>query len=155
MRWAAQPIWSLLADADGTVAVAPLPGDTADAGAPVGSSVPIALYVLGAILVSVGGVILWLLFRPRPALVAGADPSGRPYPSGGGPYPTMPPPDRAPTLGYPRLGPPTPKHGADTEPTTVMPTMRDPFGQPPPVDPWAIQGGGVSDDSTHGFGPRR
>lgn len=129
-----------------TIPVTPLSDKKASADTS-GSSIPVVFYVLGAILVVAGGGILWLLFRPRPALVADS-PTGA-Y------EPVRPPaahyaPDPAPTLGYPRLSPPAQgRPGATTHPTTVMPTVRGTASPPPPVDPWATQGG--ASDSARGF----
>jgi hypothetical protein len=76
--------------------------------------IPTILYILGAVLLAIGGGILWLLFR-RPAEEAAT-----------GAYPTVP---RAGRHTRP-VRPPAP--------TSVMPTIRDPQGPPPPgVDPWA------------------
>jgi hypothetical protein len=147
--------------AGGTQPVTPLTGNTPQASVSNQTSVPVIFYVLGAILVGVGGVILWLLFRPRPALVEGAGSPTGPYdpmPYVPVQYDTVPAPptDRAPTLGYPKLSPPLPppRHGANIHPTTVMPTVPDSNTAPPPADPWASQGG-PSNDITRGFGPPR
>jgi hypothetical protein len=108
--------------------------------------IPIGLYIMGAILVGVGGVILWLLFKQRPqALPAGDLPTGE--------Y------DQAPlTLGYPSARatatPPGPSSLAPTAqlpalrssthlgPPTAGPGMGQPPLPPPPVDPWDSQAGG-------------
>jgi hypothetical protein len=76
-----------------------------------GSDMPISLYVLGGVLVSVGGIVLYLLFRrQRPLADAGA-------------YPIIEHDQARPSsLGYPR-------HSAVVRPTAVMPTVRD--AEPP------------------------
>lgn len=91
-----------------------------------GGGVPVILYVLGAILVAVGGAILWLLLRKNPLLTQGAG------------------------VGATSAGPYRPSHAAQTRifpsahanPTAVMPAVDpnlpppvDPH-LPPPVDPW-------------------
>jgi hypothetical protein len=122
--------------------VAPLETNKAQASTSASSGVPTIFYVLGAVLVTMGGAILWLLFRPRQsaALVAGSDQPTDPYPPAPG-Y-RAEPTDRAPTLGYPRQEGRGGGHGhvANIQPTTVMPAVRD-SAPPPPVDPWAGQGG--------------
>jgi hypothetical protein len=106
--------------------------------------IPIGLYIMGAVLVGVGGVILWLLFKQRPAAVASADlPTGE--------YDQAPP-----TLGYPAArATVTPPRSSSLAPTAQLPALRGSVlpgpaagpnrGQPPappaPVDPWASQGG--------------
>lgn len=91
------------------------------------SGIPPFLYVLGAVLVLLGGGILWLLFRPeKPALVEGY---GVPAAYDTRAYEQV----RPPSLGYP-----APRHGANLNPTTVMPAV-DP-NTPPPADPWADGG---------------
>lgn len=79
---------------------------------PLSSGVPISLYAMGAVLVGVGGVVLWLVFRPqRPVADTGA-------------YPVAEFDQARPSsLGYPRT--------ASLHPTAVLPPVRD------PVDPWA------------------
>lgn len=72
--------------------------------------IPTILYILGAVLLAIGGGILWLLFR-RPAEETAT-----------GAYPTAP-----------RAG----RHTRPPAPTSVMPTIRDPGPPPPGVDPWA------------------
>jgi hypothetical protein len=143
------------ADSQGssTVAVAPIPGDKTASYTSTGSGIPVTFYVLGAILVAAGGAILWLLFRPRPAVVAGHPPAAyepvRASPLG---YP-----DPAPTLGYPQVAPPLPTprsaQTANVQPTTIMPAVRGAAAPPPPVDPWA--GGSSSADTTQAFEPPR
>ena len=83
------------------------------------TSVPVSLYVMGGLLVSVGGVILWLLFRrPKPlAEVAGYPPPGFDQ-------------ARPSSLGYPRAA-------APVYPTAVLPTVEPPTGLTPPVDPYS------------------
>jgi hypothetical protein len=84
------------------------------------SGVPVSLYVMGGLLIVVGGLILWLLFRRQKPL---ADAGG---------YPTAEYDQVRPSsLGYPR-------HAATVHPTAVMPTVRDPEpptlpGPPPPL----------------------
>ncbi len=120
------------------------PEQQQSAGTTGGSGVPTALYVMGGILVAMGGGILWLLFRPRPqpAGVAGADHPTDPYPPAPAGTAYRSDPDRAPTLGYPREQRPTGRHSATTQPTTAMPVVRDSSpATPPPVDPWASQAG--------------
>jgi len=88
---------------------------------------PTMLYVLGALLVVAGGIMLWLLLRrPRgAALVAGpAGPPPQPGPSRLT-HPVFPPPGGA---GLPRR--PTP-------PTAVMPAVNPPYDPQHAVDPWA------------------
>jgi hypothetical protein len=136
----------------GPVAVAPITGDKTASYTPTGSGIPVVFYVLGAILVAAGGAILWLLFRPRQARVAGHPPADyepvRASPLG---YP-----DPAPTLGYPNVAPPLPRprsaQTANVQPTTIMPAVRGTTA-PPPVDPWA--GGSSSADATQAFEPPR
>jgi hypothetical protein len=112
--------------------IAPIAEDKKLAGSEGG--IPFAFYVVGALLVGAGGVILWLLFRPRHALI-GATPVD---------HELAPPP----SLGYP-----TPRHAAPDIPTAAFPTIptergapsRD-FGPPSPAshqpspafDPWAV-----------------
>ena len=112
--------------------------------------IPVALYVMGAILVGVGGVILWMLFKQRPQAAA---PTGFPT----GEFDSPPP-----NLGYPvgRSSAPTSPPGpssANLHPTAPLPAVRNPGvgnrdTQPlnPPVDPWATRGGG--DRPRHGGG---
>jgi hypothetical protein len=82
--------------------------------------VPVSLYIMGGLLIAVGGVILWLLFRRQTPL---ADAGG---------YPTSEYDQVRPSsLGYPR-------HAATVHPTAVLPTVRDPEpptlpGPPPPL----------------------
>jgi hypothetical protein len=109
--------------------------------------IPVALYIMGAVLVGVGGVILWMLFKQRPQPAA---PTGFPT----GEFDSPPP-----NLGYPvgRAGtgprPPTPASAsANLQPTAPLPALRgstrpdpelnEPVNPPPPVDPWATRGGG-------------
>ena len=110
--------------------------------------IPVALYVMGAILVGVGGVILWMLFRQRPQAAA---PTG--FPTGDFDAPP-------PNLGYPvgrastgSSGPGSSGPGpsaANLLPTAPLPAVRNPgvgnrdqsLNPPPPVDPWATRGGG-------------
>jgi hypothetical protein len=97
------------------------PLDPADANTP-STSVPVSLYVMGGLLVGVGAVILWLIFRrPKPlAEVAG--------------YPVTPYDQARPSsLGYPRHAVP-PLHS-----TAVLPTVEPPTqpGLAPPVDPYS------------------
>jgi len=88
------------------------------------SGIPTILYVVGAVLLLLGGGILWLLFRsPKPALTGG-------YPVVG--YPDDGHPVRPPNLGYPAQ-----PRGAPLNPTTVMPTVREDWTPAPGVDPWA------------------
>jgi hypothetical protein len=84
------------------------------------SGVPVSLYVMGSLLILVGGLILWLLFRRQKPL---ADAGG--YPAAE--YDQV----RPSSLGYPR-------HAATVHPTAVLPTVRDPEpptlpGPPPPL----------------------
>lgn len=74
------------------------------------SGVPVSLYVMGGLLIAVGGIVLWLLFRRQKPL---ADVGG---------YPTSEYDQGRPTLGYPR-------HAATMHPTAVLPVVRDP--EPP------------------------
>jgi hypothetical protein len=82
--------------------------------------VPVILYVMGILLIVVGGLILWLLFRRQKPL---ADAGG---------YPTAEYDQVRPSsLGYPR-------HAATVRPTAIMPTVQDPEpptlpGPPPPL----------------------
>jgi hypothetical protein len=91
--------------------------------ASTGSDVPVSLYVMGGLLIGVGGLILWLLFRrQKPALVdVGAYPTKE--------YDQV----RPSSLGYPR-------RSASVHPTAVLPTVRDPdpptlAGPPPGLSP--------------------
>lgn len=103
--------------------------------------IPTGLYIMGALLVGVGGVILWLLFRQRPQAAAVGFPTTE--------YDPVPP-----SLGYPTGRASAPVQSTplpDLHPTTPMPTLRaatvqnpllprsTPNGPatPPPVDPWA------------------
>jgi len=68
--------------------------------------VPVFLYIMGGVLVAIGAVILWLLFRaPRP-------------PAGDGAY-VETEPAGTPSLGYP-------PRTRTTAPTAVLPAVRDP-----------------------------
>jgi hypothetical protein len=97
------------------------------AGVTSASGIPPILYVLGGVLVLLGGGILWLLFRPnKPALVDGYGTPAVAYDTRA--YEQV----RPPSLGYPAA----PRHAANVNPTTVMPAIDDP-STPPPVDPWA------------------
>ena len=94
-------------EAGPTFSIAPLP-KSADFGSD-GTAVPAALYVMGGLLVALGGLILFLLFRrQRPAALV-----ERPVTE----YEEMPPP----SLGYPT--------SAGVHPTAVLPTVR---GAEPP-----------------------
>jgi hypothetical protein len=113
--------------------------------------IPVALYVMGAILVGVGGVILWMLFKQRPEA---ATPAGLPTGFPTGEFDSPPP-----NLGYPvgrasapssPPGPPS-ASSANLQPTAPLPAVRNPalgnrdtqpLNPPPPVDPWATRGGG-------------
>ncbi|HEX6869576.1 MAG TPA: hypothetical protein VF163_00635 [Micromonosporaceae bacterium] len=145
-----------------------------------GGGVPVILYVMGAILVSMGGAILWLLLRPRPATAGAPDltGAGRPYqPSRATTYPTQVFTPGAGGPGGPGGpigpggpggpgGPPTGPGGRPLHPTTVMPPVREPYPSvpptppaggpnlPPPFDPWADPRGGPP-DSTRDLGPYR
>jgi hypothetical protein len=84
------------------------------------SGVPVSLYVMGGLLIAVGGLILWLLFRRQKA------------PADAGGYATSEYAQVRPaSLGYPR-------HSATVHPTAVLPVIRDPEpptlpGPPPPL----------------------
>ncbi len=93
-----------------------------------GGGVPVILYILGGVLVAIGGAILWLLFRsPRPALVDdGYAPGYEPV--------------RPPSLGYPAPGYPPAGPRPAGPPTAVLPVVPEGRTLPPGVDPWA-QGG--------------
>jgi hypothetical protein len=84
------------------------------------SGVPVSLYVMGSLLIVVGGLILWLLFRRQKA------------PADAGGYATSEYAQVRPaSLGYPR-------HSATVHPTAVLPVIRDPEpptlpGPPPPL----------------------
>ena len=131
-------------------AVGPLANNNGQIPADSGG-IPVALYVMGAILVGVGGVILWMLFKQRPQPAA---PTGFPT----GEFDSPPP-----NLGYPvgRAAAPSsgsssgPSSGsvssANLHPTAPLPAVRkpgvgnrdtQPLNPPPPVDPWATRGGG-------------
>jgi hypothetical protein len=108
--------------------------------------IPVGLYIMGALLVGVGGVILWMLFRQRPAPMARTEPPT--YPTGE--FDAAPP-----TLGYPAgRASAAPRPSATMSPTAPLPALRgsgmpnprpnDPPNPPPPVDPWASQGGNRS-----------
>lgn len=75
----------------------------------VSTEVPATLYVMGGILVALGGVILFLLFRRRPGATVA--------------YPAREEEIPPPSLGYPRSTP---------HPTAMLPTVR---GQEPPQAP--------------------
>jgi hypothetical protein len=109
----------------------PLPSGTQVSVAPLGQAgrttplsndsagVPIFIYVMGGILVAMGAVILFMLFRnprePEGAAVAGYPQPGPTYP------PTYPPIDYPP-----QSGDPTSAYGPrQNTPTAVMPTVRD------------------------------
>jgi len=116
------------------------------------TGVPFGLYIMGALLLGVGGVILWLLFRQRPATADAGFPTSD--------YDVVPP-----NLGYPAgrapmsgLHPTTqlPNLRADTVPSPIVanPTVVGQVGRhsatadagiAPPSDPWASQAG----DATH------
>jgi hypothetical protein len=112
------------------------------------TGVPVALYIMGALLLGVGAVILWLLFRPRrPAGDAGFPtsdydvvPPNLGYPAGrttmsAGLHPTTQLPNlRADTVPSPIVANPTARHSAAAD-TRIA----------PPSDPWASQGGGGND----------
>src|SRR5262245_48153708 len=104
---------------DPAVVLAPLDSDPTNFGADL-AAVPVILYVLGAILVSVGGIILWLLLRrPRPALVAH------------GTYPTVI---------YQPQPLPQRRAAAPLNPTATMPLPPADLGRgshQQPTDPWA------------------
>jgi len=107
--------------------------------------IPAGLYIMGALLVGVGGAILWLLFRQRPQAAEAGFPTNE--------YDPVPP-----SLGYPSGRASAPVGAAppqDLNPTTQMPTLRAStvasplvpkpapspgLGTPPPVDPWANPG---------------
>lgn len=98
--------------------LAPLEGVSDAASAPRGGNgLPTTLYLLGGVLVAMGGAIIWLLVR-RPATDAGGQ-----------------------TGAYPVVVPYQPAHSAERarrplDPTAILPTVR-PAQQPPAVDPWA------------------
>ena len=76
------------------VAAGPLPDRDqipADSG-----GIPVALYIMGALLVGVGGVILWMLFRQRPQAAAATG-----FPTGNFATPTGEFDSPPPNLGYP------------------------------------------------------
>jgi hypothetical protein len=113
-----------------SVSIAPLTEDKGLAGSEGG--IPFAFYVVGALLVGAGGVILWLLFRPRRGLVGETAVGYEPASS--------------PLLGYP-----TPRHAAPEIPTAAFPHVSTeryapPTSEPPPAtsdappafDPWAL-----------------
>jgi hypothetical protein len=93
------------------VGFSPLNEPPSQAAVAASSGVPVIFYILGAILVAVGGTILWLLFRPRPALVAGQEIPTDVYDQ-----------VRPPSLGYPG--------GPGENPVTRTSVL-------PPSDPWA------------------
>jgi hypothetical protein len=105
--------------------------------AAVDTGIPFYVYIVGVILLGVGGVLLWLLFRERRpvgAAVAGSVPAG---PAAG--------------LGarLARFTGGTPRQPAVHQPTTVLPTVRMPrpasHHLDPPSDPWAGNTGDVFD----------
>jgi hypothetical protein len=111
-----------------TVSLEPLPQDTLASGR--SSGIPTIFYGLGAILVSVGGAILWLLFRPpRPAMVDGR-----------GPAPYGPVHSYSPQVPQSHPNP----SSSVLYPTAILPPQRDPRRAPPPSDPWGM----AIDDST-------
>jgi len=87
-----------------------------------GGGIPIILYILGAVLLALGGGILYLLFR---------SPKGELYETE-----EEDEPGRTTGLGYPTA----PRHAATVAPTAIMPAVRDAHDPrvPPGVDPWAI-----------------
>jgi hypothetical protein len=127
-------------------AVGPLANDNGQIPADSGG-IPVALYIMGAILVGVGGVILWMLFRQRPQA---ATPTGFPTGEFDSPPPNLGyPVGRASTPSSPP-GPPS-ASSANLQPTAPLPAVRNPglgnrdtqpLNPPPPVDPWATRGGG-------------
>jgi hypothetical protein len=95
-------------EAGPTYSIAPLP-QTNDL---VSSEVPVSLYLMGGVLVALGGVIMFLLFRrQRPAALVAHNPVQDKE---------VPPP----SLGYPRSA---------VHPTAALPTVRGP--EPPPGPP--------------------
>jgi hypothetical protein len=110
-----------------------------DKGAALGGDsggIPTGLYVMGVLLVGVGGVILWLLFRQRPQAAEVGYPTSEydpvppslGYPTGRATAPGVPSPDLHPTAPMPTV-----RAAAVKNPTTGQAT-------PPPVDPWANPG---------------
>jgi len=99
------------------VSVAPL--DQGGRTTPLGNDstgVPIFIYVMGGILVAMGAVILYVLFRNPREPQEGAAVAGYPQPG-----PTYPPIDYPP-----HSGAPTTAYGPrQNTPTAVMPTVRD------------------------------
>jgi len=94
------------------------------------SGTPTILYILGALLVAAGGVLLWLLFRrPRPALVDGGIAAYGPA--------TDIRPARLSHPVFPPPAPPPPR--GPTPPTSVMPAVNQPYSPQHAVDPWAGQ----------------
>jgi hypothetical protein len=116
------------------------PIDAVPAAGDGGGGVPLILYVLGAILVTMGGGILWLLLRERtPAAgVAGAGAALTQH---------YRPSHAAPTQAYP------PRPAQPLNPTAILPVVRDPKLPPPPVDPWA-QPPGAGPADFDPFNPR-
>jgi hypothetical protein len=119
--------------------------------------IPVGLYIMGGLLVGVGGVILWMLFRQRPQAAPSAVVPGGPFPTGD--YPTGEFDSPPPSLGYP-VG----RASASLPPTAALPALRgstvigpgpmEPSGgkgapdgdqlprrTPPPADPWGTPGG--------------
>jgi hypothetical protein len=165
-----------------TLAVEPLAGNGNSVALPsVTSSVPTLIYVLGGLLICLGGLILWLVFRRDHGTLRGLAHAagGRSYGAELAGIHPMDPPERHASLGYP-TGPTGDRRGRGpqssptrttllpgaTSTTRRMPTVPDrrpPDGpeartwpddtQPTPaVDPWAQEGGGQ--DRTSPFGPR-
>jgi hypothetical protein len=111
----------------------------------IDTSFPWIIYVMGAILLGTGGVLLWLLFRQRGKEALADGPAGQPVVS---------------TRTFPTVRPfPDPGRHTVHQPTTVLPTVRHaPGGGPaggqrldPPSDPWATQDRPI--DRTRAFDP--
>jgi hypothetical protein len=156
-----------VAEPTATVPVVPLGngGQTAPL-ASNSSGVPVFVYIMGAVLVAMGGAILWVLFRnPRgePAVAGVPDEYGPGY--RGPAYQPTYPPDPGPGFGGARTSAPTaqmpivrdprsttlqqPQVPVDRSPTLqsprippLPPRLPNPDPRtPPPVDPWASQNG--------------
>jgi hypothetical protein len=141
-----------------TISLAPIGGGGQTTPLASTSGVPIFIYVMGGILVALGAVILYVLFRsprdPRdPVPAAGYPPPGPTYP----PI-DYPPRADAPTMYGPRQNTPTatmpvvrdhptgpvsrtmhdrPTAQFPAAPTAQLPQVNDPRSPGPGVDPWA------------------
>lgn len=130
--------------------VAPLESPQAAGGDKEGGGIPAILYILGTVLVAMGGAILWVLIRQRPAPAGAPDhPTAayRPVPrhAFGHPVPPSPPSNTTPTATMPTIGQPPPAGPGHTAPGMAGPGTAGPGAgrppvrptTPPPADPWS------------------